>query len=201
MNARAPLLPAFAAVLVAGVLGTQVANGGGDFVPMRAADPCVPRPVAAVSPGLDGLAESLVLIGLDAAACRLHMSREALVLRLGTPGQRDETFVNAVRGGLRDAVDRLDREGKLPKVSALTDEILDRVELNGLAERAIRALPDRLIDNRLPTDELLRRAVDDLDVRAMLDKLTDPAQVQQMLQKTLVRAAIDLLISGLNPFD
>ncbi len=201
MNVRALVLPVLAAALVAGVLGTQVAHGGGDFVPTRAADPCLPRPVAAVSTGLDGLAEQMVLIGLDAAACRLGISREALVLRLGTPGLRDDALVNAVRAGLRDAVDRLDREGNLPKVSALTDEILDEVQLNGLVERAIRALPDGLIDNRLPTADLLRRAVDELDVRALLDRMTDPTQVQTLIRDAIQRAAVDLLISGLNPFD
>lgn len=201
MNLRAVLLPVVAAGLIGGVLGTQVAHGGGDFVPVRAADPCLPRAIPQVSTGLDGLAEQLVLVGLDRAACRLDVSREALVFTLGSGGEHTEAVVDAVRAGLRDAVDQLDREGKLPKVSSLTDEILDGVQLNSLVERAIRALPDSLVDNRLPTDELLRRTIDELDIRALLAELTDPSQVQMMITDAVKRAAVDLLISGLNPFD
>lgn len=201
MNVRAMVLPAVASALVAGVLGTQVANGGGDFVPLRAADPCLPRAIPQVSTGIDGLSEQLVLVGLDRAACRLGISREELVFTLGSGGDHAQGLVDAVRAGLRDAVDQLDRDGTLPKVSALTDEILDGVALNGLVERAIRALPDRLIDNRLPTDELLRRTIDELDIRALLTTLTDPAGVQAMITDAVKKAAVDLLISGLNPFD
>lgn len=201
MNLRAVLLPVVAAGLIGGVLGTQVAHGGGDFVPVRAADPCLPRAIPQVSTGLDGLAEQLVLVGLDKAACRLEINREDLVYILGAGGDLPEQIADAVRGGLRDAVDQLDREGKLPKVSSLTDEILDDVQLNSLVERAIRALPDSLIDNRLPTDRLLHRTIDELDIRALLAELTDPSQVQTMITDAVKRAAVDLLISGLNPFD
>lgn len=201
MSARAVALPALACALVAGVLGTQAVYGGGDFVPARSADPCTPRPIAAVSPGLDGLGESLVLLGVDAAACRLGISREALVLRLGTPGTRTDAEVEAVRGGLSHAVDRLDREGRLPKVSAVLEEVLDRVELARGLEFTLRALPGSLIDNRLPTADLLRRAIAALDVRALLGDLTEPERLQARISSALIAAAIDVALGGLpNPF-
>ena len=75
-------LPVAALVLVACVLGIQVANGGGSFVPLQPADPCVARDVASQADGIDGLTERLVLLGLDGAACQLGVSREALTLEL-----------------------------------------------------------------------------------------------------------------------
>jgi hypothetical protein len=154
-----------------------------------------------VSPGLEGLGEALVLLGLDRAACRLHTSREALVLRLAQPGARTDAEVNAVRGGLRDAVDRMEAEGKLPKAASLVNEVLDNSGLPGLAKTAIRALPDSLINNRLPTADVLRRAVDDLDVRALLNQVTDPAQVQRLATAAVKKAVKEQLLAGLpHPF-
>ena len=69
-GARVRALPVLAAVLVSGVLGVQVAHGGGDFTPPQPADPCAARTVTSVSTGIDGLGERLVLLGLDGAACR-----------------------------------------------------------------------------------------------------------------------------------
>lgn len=201
MNRRAALLPVVSAALVAAVLGTQVANGGGDFVPARAADPCIPRAVAAVSSGLDGLAEQLVLVGLDRAACRLQTSRESLVLRLGV-GVPTDAEVDAVRGGLLDAVDRLDREGRLPASSALLNEALARGAVTGLLASGLRALPDGFVDSRVPTPDVLRRTVTDLDVRALLKDLSSPDQIQARVQAAVVRAAIDVFVERLpGPLD
>src|SRR3954451_20918604 len=80
---RTGALPVVAAVLVSGVLGVQIANGGGDFAPLKTAQPCAThRPVTSVSTGITGLGERLVLLGLDGAACRLGVTREALTLEL-----------------------------------------------------------------------------------------------------------------------
>ncbi|HZE66812.1 MAG TPA: hypothetical protein VE081_09295 [Sporichthyaceae bacterium] len=191
-------LPLGAAALVAAVLGTQVAAGGWDLGPTRAADPCRARAVVAVSTGLEGLGEQLVLLGLDGAACRLHTTREALVLRLAEPGARTDAEVDAVRAGLHDAVDRLDAEHRLPPASSLLDEVLVGSGLPDLVQRALHALPDSLINNRLPTAEVLRRAVDDLDVRALLARVTDPAQVQSLVTAAVRKAVIAQLIAGLH---
>ena len=73
-------LPLIAVVLVAVVLGVQVAAGGGQYAPRQPANPCVQRPIAPIQPRLEPLAEQIVLLGLDSAACRLGISRERLVL-------------------------------------------------------------------------------------------------------------------------
>ena len=74
-------LPAARAGPGGGVLGVQLAHGGGEFEPLRPADPCAARTVTSQADGIDGLSERLVLLGLDGAACRLHVSREALDAR------------------------------------------------------------------------------------------------------------------------
>src|SRR5690349_22674545 len=119
---RVMLLPAFALVLVAGVLGIQLAHGGGSFEPLRPADPCQVRPVTSQATGIDALTERLVLLGLDGAACRLHVSREALTLELAQPGPRTDAQVNALRAGLLDAVQQMKSDGTLPPASDLVDE-------------------------------------------------------------------------------
>ena len=69
-------LPLIAVLLVAAVLGVQVAAGGGDYVPRQPADPCTPRAVPPIPARMEPLAERIVLLGLDNAACRLGISRE-----------------------------------------------------------------------------------------------------------------------------
>ena len=88
-------LPAVALVLVAGVLGVQVAYGGGTFEPLRPADPCATRSVTSAARGIDGVSERLVLLGIDGAACRLHVSREELTLELAQPGTRTDAEIDA----------------------------------------------------------------------------------------------------------
>ena len=83
-------LPAVALVLAAGVLGVQVAQGGGDFTPLASADPCMAREVPSQSAGLEGLVERLVLIGVDDAACQLGVTREALTVEIAASGDRSE---------------------------------------------------------------------------------------------------------------
>ena len=197
MNARALAFPVVAAVLVSGVLGVQLANGGGDFVPARSAPPCAHRAVTSVSTGIEGLSEQLVLIGLDGAACRLHVTREALALDLAESRTPTDAQVNAVRAGLLDAVNRLKAEGKLPPASQLTDEALDNSNLNGLVKAAIRALPDSLINSLLKTDDVLRRTINDLDIRSMLTNLNDPDQLSQQINAAVTKAVKESLVARL----
>lgn len=197
MTARTVALPAFAALAVAGVLAIQVTNGGGGFEPNRAADPCAPRQVRAVADGIDGVAEQLVLLGLDGAACRLGSTREGLVLELAEDRTPDDVRVEALRAGLLDAVDRLDEEGRLPRASVLADEAIDRADLNRLVEIGLRAIPDALIDNRLKTDNVLRRAIQDLDLGQLLVSLNDPAELNELVEDAVTEAAKDELLAGL----
>jgi hypothetical protein len=194
---RAAALPALAAVLVSGVLGVQAANGGGNFTPRRAADPCAVRMVTSVSTGIDGLSERLVLLGLDGAACRLHVSREALTLQLAQPGMRTDAQINAVRAGLLDAVARMKADGTLPPAAELTDEALEKSSLNRFVKAAIRALPDSLINEALKTDDVLRRAINNLDLRKLLNNLDNPDILTHQIDSAVTRAVKDALVARL----
>lgn len=194
MNSRALLLPGVAMALVAGVLGIQTANGGGDFVPVQPADPCVPRTVTAASTtAIDTLGEILVLYGLDGAACRLGVSRESLVLNLGLSTDFPEPLVEALRGGLLDAVERMKNENLLPAASDLTDEALAESKLNGFVKGLIRAMPDGVINVSLKTDDVLRRAVTDLDLRTLLGEIRNPDEVQRLISEGITKAVKDSL--------
>ena len=194
MNTRALTLPALALALTAGVLGVQTANGGGDFVPVQAADPCIPREVTAASrTSIDALGEVLVLYGLDGAACRLGVTREKFVLDLGVASVFADREIDALRGGLLDAVERMKNEGRLPPASELADEALAEADLNPLVKRLIQALPDGVVNGALQTDDVLRRAVTDLDLRTLLDELEDPAEVQRLITASITEAVQDSL--------
>lgn len=197
MTGRALALPALALAAVAAVLAIQVGNGGGSFDPLRSADPCAARQVASTSTGIDGLVEKLVLLGLDGAACRLHVSREALTLDIASSGTPTDAQVAALHAGLRDAVRRLQATGELPPASALVDEVLDTTDLNGLLKAALRALPDSMIDSTLKTDDVLTRTVDNLDLRAVLTNLSDQQTLEVQVEKAVVQAATDSVLDRL----
>jgi hypothetical protein len=193
VNVRTPALPAAALVLVATVLGVQLAHGGGRFEPLHTADPCAARAVTSQAHGIDGLSERLVLLGLDGAACRLHLSREALTLQLAGPGRRTDAEIGALRAGLQGAVRRMKADGTLSKASALVDEALDSMDLNGLVKAAIRLLPDSVVNGALKTDDVLRRTIDDLDLRALLTNLDDQADLQRQIETAVTQAVKDSL--------
>lgn len=194
-RARLVALPAAALVVVSGVLAVQVANGGGSFEPLRPADPCVAREVVSRADGIDGLTERLVLLGIDGAACRLGVSREALTLELAQPGARTDAEINALREGLLAGVRRMQDDGSLPESSELVDEALDSADLNGLLEAAIRAVPDSVIDAALKTDDVLTRAIDDLDLRAILADLDDQHSLNQQVEAAVTQAVKDSLVA------
>jgi hypothetical protein len=175
----------------------QLAHGGGEFTPLRPADPCIARSVTSASKGIDGLTERLVLLGLDGAACRLHVSREALTLQLAQPGPRTDAQVNALRAGLLGAVDRMEADGTLPPASDLTDEALDRSDLNGFLKAAIRALPDSLIDHALKTDDVLRRTIRNLDLHDVLEHLDNPDRLDREMSAAVTKAVKDALVDRL----
>lgn len=188
------VLPAVALALVAGVAGVQAANGGGDFAPAHPADPCAPRDVAAVSTDrIAALGERLVFLGLDGAACKLGTSREALVLELALPGTRTDAEIDALHSGLLGAVDRMKADGSLPPASDLADEAVAQAGLNFFVKAAIRALPDSVINAALKTDDVLRRAIDGLDLRKLLANLDDPSQLQSQISAAVTQAAKDSL--------
>jgi hypothetical protein len=194
---RAVALPLIAAVLVSGVLGVQIANGGGHFVPARPAQPCAHRAVTSVSTGIEGLGERLVLLGLDGAACRLGVTREALALQLAQSDAPTDAQTAALHAGLLEAVDRMRADDSLPPASELTDEALDNADLNGLVKAAIRALPDSLINGALKTGDVLRRTINELDLHALLAHLNDPDELTRQVSAAVTDAVKSSLVARL----
>ncbi len=190
-------LPAAAVVLVVGVLGTQLANGGGTFEPLRPADACSARLVISRAEGIDGLTERLVLLGVADAACTLGVSREALTLELAGSSDRTEAEVDALRGGLLAAVEQLDDDGSLPPASELVDEALDAADLNRFLELTLRALPDSIIDGALKTDDVLVRAINDLDLRELLGNLDDQGDLDRQIEAAVTEAVKASLLDRL----
>jgi hypothetical protein len=128
------------ALLLAGValIGVELGLGALDEPSPKIANPCQPR--AGRSGGIDTTIQRIVLDGLDGAACRLHTTREELVLSIGggslAPRQWDEHTVEvALRAGLLQSVDAAEQRGDVPSFLAPA--------LRGLVERA-------------PLDKLLR---------------------------------------------
>jgi len=188
-------LPALALALVAGVLGVQLANGGGDFEPLKPADPCEARTVTSEAEGIDALTERLVLLGVDGAACRLGVSREELTLELAQTDDPTDAQVDALREGLRAAVGRMADDGTLPEASELTDEALESADLNGFVEAAIKALPDAVVNGAVDLEDVLLRTIDDLDLRALLADLDDTeslnARVEEAVMESVRASVID----------
>ena len=194
---RAASLPAVALVLVSGVLAVQLAYGGRTYEPLRPADPCTARTVTSQSEGINGLTERLVLIGVDNAACSLAVSREALTLELAGPGTPTTAEIDALRRGLLAAVGEMKDDGSLPPASELVDEALDSADLNDLLKTLIRALPDSVVDAALTTDDVLTRAIDDLDLCALLTNLEDQADLEEQVEAAVTRAVRESLVERL----
>ncbi len=190
-------LPALALVLVGGVLGVQLANGGGSFEPLKAADPCVARTVTSVSDGIDGLTERLVLLGIDGAACRLGISREALTLELAQTENPTDAQIEALHEGLLAAVGRMQDDGSLPPASELVDEALESADLNDFLKTLIRALPDSVVDAALKTDDVLTRAIDELDLRTLLANVDDQDGLNEQVEAAVTQAVQDSLAARL----
>jgi hypothetical protein len=194
-------LPALALVLVGGVLGIQLASGGGSFDPLEPADPCVARTVTSEAEGIDGLTERLVLLGIDGAACRLGVSREAFTLELAQSNNRGDdptdAEIDALHEGLLDAVQVMKDDGTLPPASDLVDEALDNADLNGFLEAAIRAMPDSVIDAAVKTDDVLTRTIDDLDLRELLANLDDPDELDDQINPLVTQAVKDSIVDRL----
>ena len=135
-------LLAAAAILVVVELGMGAIDTG-----PTVANPCKPRTPFPGS-GLDATIQRIVLNGLDGAACRLHTTREALVLSLksgsgGVHFDKKEVEV-AVRAGLLRAVDEAERRGDIPAFVA------------PLARRLIRSAPiDKLVQGGIRLSDLI----------------------------------------------
>jgi hypothetical protein len=195
---RAGTLPALAVVLVSGVLAVQLANGGGRYNLLHPADSCTAQPASSVATGIDGLTEELVLTGLDAAACQIGVSREALTLQLAQPGTHSDAQINAMRTGLLIAVDKLKAAGKLPRASQLAREAVDDSDLSSFRKAAIRVIPDALIDKALTTDDVLRRTINDLDLRTLLANLGNRHAMTTQVDAAVTKAVLASLANDLH---
>ncbi|MBO9532597.1 MAG: hypothetical protein J7513_06470 [Solirubrobacteraceae bacterium] len=200
-RARTFALPALAVVLVAAVLGVQLASGGTSYLPAAAASACSAQ--APALPGqddLDAITQTIVVDGVRRAACRLGTSRERLLVALPSSRDRaalardlgvtDAALLEELRSGLLEAVARLDSEHALPPVSSLLDDFAARLGLPQLAVSAIRQIPADVVDDLLPTGDVLRRAVTTVDLAKVLDGIDDSSQLERALAPAISDAAI-----------
>jgi hypothetical protein len=99
----------FAAAAV--LIGVEFALGAADAGEAHVANPCQPRLFRG------DVVQRVVLAGLDHAACRLHTSREELVLSFGS-GKISKRKEAALRAGLLRAVDEAEGRGEIPALLA-----------------------------------------------------------------------------------
>lgn len=194
---RAAALPLIALVMVGLVLGIQLAYGGASYTPLKSADPCAARPVHSTSQGIEGLTETVVLIGLDNAACSLGVSREALTLALAQPDTVTDAQIEALRTGMVAAVAQLQKAGALPPASQLMDEALAQSDLSGFVKALIGAIPDSAVDAALKTDDVLTRVIEDLDLRTLLANFDDQNGLNKQVQAAVTSAVVGSLVDRL----
>ena len=119
MSERRAAASILAALLASALVLALVELGTGAASPVspRLANPCGVRAVE--GSGFGAAIQRIVLDGLDGAACRLHTTREELVLSLGSgTGFRrrwdGRTIEVALRAGLLRSVDEAERRGDVP---------------------------------------------------------------------------------------
>ena len=120
-------LPALAMLAVVGVLAVELSAGGLDYAPAAVPDPCAPRAWRDTH-GLTDVENRVALSALAGAACKLHVSREELVLAFANDGRlrtfrrahhiTDERLAGAARAGLLRAIDDAERAGRLNGLAA-----------------------------------------------------------------------------------
>ena len=132
-------LPVLAAlVAVAAVVVPYLALGGATYEPTPVADPCQTRPWRNPS-GLQATLEQIALTALDGAACKLHVSREELVLALRSTDELDQ--LAAEKGKSRDELEEALRDGLVRAVGQSEDEGLIGDTTAGALRFAAEHLP------------------------------------------------------------
>jgi hypothetical protein len=119
VRARLIVAGLFVAAIV--LVSLEFAKGAADAGTMHLQNPCKSRTFA--GSGIGGTVQRVFLNGLDGAACRLHTTREELVLSLGknpTVKRRwdEKTIEAAVRAGLIRALDEAEARGEIPGLLA-----------------------------------------------------------------------------------
>jgi hypothetical protein len=135
------LLALFAAVAV--LIVVELALGAAHAGEVHLADPCKPQEFTGSA------VQRVLLDGLDGAACRLGISREALVLSVGSNSPfhtrwSKQKIEIALRAGMIRAVDEAERRGEIPGFLA------------GPIRRLIRTAPiDKLVSGGISLRDLL----------------------------------------------
>jgi hypothetical protein len=122
---RIAVLLAAAAVLIV----VELSTGAIGFGKPKLADPCTDKP-AFKGGGLDGEVQRFALSGLNGAACRLHTTREELVLSF-VPAARTKavrwdrsTIDAALRAGFQQALEDTEDRGLAGYVIARILEVM-----------------------------------------------------------------------------
>jgi hypothetical protein len=85
-------------------------------------------------------------------------------------------------------IGRLEAGGQLPRASALLPSVAEQL---GVSPSLAGLIPDSLVDNLLPTADLLRRSIEKTDVDAVLADLDDGKALESTLREALFSAAIE----------
>ena len=142
-NRFTPALWILVALLASGLVlvAAELGSGALKEPSPKIANPCEPRPGR--TGGIDTTIQRVVLDGLDGAACRLHTTREELVLSIGgdslAPRHWDEHTIDvALRAGMLGAVNRAEQRGDIPSfLVPLIRTAIDRIPLEKLIRGGI----------------------------------------------------------------
>jgi hypothetical protein len=147
VRARRPAPPQaiLAALLVAAVvlMAVELGKGAAREPGPKVADPCRQRETHGGG-GLDATIQRVVLEGLDGAACRLHTTREELVLSFGGASGRPRrwnrhTIEVALRAGLLRAANEAARRGDVPEFAMpFLRRLIETAPLDRLVHGGIR---------------------------------------------------------------
>ena len=138
-----PALWILVALLASGLalVAAELGSGALNEPSPKIANPCEPRPGR--TGGIDTTIQRVVLDGLDGAACRLHTTREELVLSIGgdslAPRHWDQHTIDvALRAGLLGAVNRAEQRGDIPSfLVPLIRTAIDKIPLEKLIRGGI----------------------------------------------------------------
>jgi hypothetical protein len=121
-----------------------LALGGASYSPAKVADPCQPRALRHAN-GVGEVAEQVVLSAIDGGACKLHVTREAIVLAFANRASlrkfsrqhhiTERRLEELLRAGLIRAVDDAERAGQLSStVANLVRGLVQRVPVGSLLD-------------------------------------------------------------------
>ena len=123
------------------LLVVELALGAIHFGKPKLADPCTSKP-AFEGGGIDGEVQRLALSGLNGAACKLHTTREELVLSFvpaaGTKRVRwdRETIDDALKAGFQQAFDDTKQRGVAGFIIGNILEVVLGAPLNYFLDRS-----------------------------------------------------------------